>query len=346
MDIAFIIPRKINRGPVLVVLELVRQLMLHDHHCIVYYLDEGEELAFPCETVRISLSRSIDFNRYDIVHTHGIRPDVYAFMHKPASCRAKLVSTMHNYMIRDLAYEYNEFTAQVFGRLWLWALKRHDKIVTLSRDALAYYRSFFPEEKLAYVYNTRTLDQSQELSVLEKAQILNFKTGSFLIGANAMLTKRKGLDQLVSVLPDLPRCKLVIVGDGKEKQNLEQLCVKKKVADRVLFLGYQTEAYRYLPYYDLFAIPSRSEGFGLTVLEAALYHKPLLCSDIPIFRELLPGDEAAFFKLEDLQSLKVAIDSLIEHPEKGDLLYRHYERCFSPSCFCAAYEKIYHSLLN
>lgn len=345
MDIAFIIPKKINRGPVLVVLELVRQLLLHDHLCTVYYLDEGGDLSFPCKTIPISFSRSIDFNRHDIVHTHGLRPDLYAFRHKPASCRARLVTTMHNYMIRDLAYEYNWLTAQVFGRVWLWALRRHDRIVTLSRDALEYYRSFLPADKLCYVYNTRSLDPLQELSAPEKEQILRFKGSGILIGANAILTRRKGLDQLIDVLPDLPHYKLAIAGEGKARRELERQCVARGVADRVLFLGFRENAYRYLPCYDLFAIPSRSEGFGLTILEAALYRKRLLCSDIPIFRELLTEKEAVFFTLEDKASLRKAIESLAVQPEKGDFLWERYEQYFSPDCFYQAYEKVYHSLL-
>lgn len=346
MDIAFIIPKKVNRGPVLVVLELVRQILLHGDRCTVYYLDKGEELAFPCETVHVPFSRSIDFDRYDIVHTHGLRPDLYAFRHKPKHCRARLVSTMHNYILRDLVYEYNWLVAQIFGRLWLQILRRHDKIVTLSKDALAYYRSYLPQNKLDYVYNTRSLDKQQGLSSAEEEQILAFKAGHVLIGANAVLTDRKGLDQLVSVLSGLPRYKLVIVGDGKARENLERLAIQNHVADRVLFLGYKKDAYRYLPYYDLFAIPSRSEGFGLTILEAALYHKRLLCSDIPIFRELLTEREAAYFTLEDQESLRKAILLLAEHPEMGDSLYRIYEHRFSPDCCYQAYLKVYHSLLD
>lgn len=346
MDIAFIIPKRVNRGPVLVVLELVRQLLLHNHHCKVYYMDEGGELSFPCETEYLSFSQTIDFNRYDIVHTHGIRPDMYAFYHKPLSCKAKLVSTMHNYILRDLAYEYNKVVAQVFGRVWLWSLKCHDKIVTLSQDALGYYRSFLPESKLAYVYNTRSLDHTKVLPQALREQIIAFKGDSFLIGANAILTKRKGIDQLIKVLPGLPFCKLLVVGEGKEKIGLENLCVEMGVTDRVLFLGYQEDAYRFLPYYDLFAMPSRSEGFGLTILEAAQYHKRLLCSDVPIFRELLTEKETVFFTLENEESLRKAILYLKDHPEKGDCLYERYEQYFSPECFYRGYEKIYNSLLD
>ena len=346
MDIAYIIPKKVNRGPILVVLDLVRQLLLYGHRCTVFYMDEGDELCFPCNTEYLSFSKSIDFNRYDIVHTHGLRPDLYVFYHKPLSCKAKFVSTMHNYILRDLVYEYNNVVAQVFGRIWLWCLKRHDKIVTLSQDSLNYYRSFFPLSRLAYVYNTRSVDLTKILPSALSRQILAFKGDSFLIGVNAILTRRKGIDQLIRVLPELSFCKLLIVGDGKEKSFLERLCVEKGVSDRVLFAGYHEDAYRFLPYYDLFAIPSRSEGFGLTILEAAQYHKRLLCSDLPIFRELLTDKEADFFSLENEASLSRAILHLKDHPEKGDCLFNRYEKYFSPECFGRAYEQIYLSLLG
>ena len=83
MNIAYIIPKRINAGPILVVQELVKQMILHGHSCIVFYFDEGQEINFLCSTKKISFSQRIDFNSYDIIHTHGLRPDLYIFLHKP-----------------------------------------------------------------------------------------------------------------------------------------------------------------------------------------------------------------------------------------------------------------------
>lgn len=345
MKIAYIIPKPVSTGPIMVVHDLVVQMQAHGHSCTVYTLESGDDMSFPCPVQQISFYKSIDFNDFDIIHTHCFRPDLYAFVHKPRHCRAKIVSTMHNYILRDLAYEYNVAVAQIMGRVWLAGLSRHDKMVTLSRDALSYYRHYFSASKLSYVYNTRDLqDIDKRLSEEERIRIEKFKGTSHLIGVNAVLTERKGIDQVIAVLPRLPQYKLMIVGDGKSRSQLERQAIVLGVQDRVSFWGYQKDAWRYLPYYDCFAMTSRSEGFGLTILEAALFRKKMVCSDIPIFRELLPEHEACFFPLDNLDSLQQAILRAMNDSFLGENLYQRYEAEFSPQKFYQNYLSVYQTI--
>ena len=88
MHIAYIVPKLANKGPVIVVLELVRQMLRHGHTCKVFYFDPEQEIQFPCPVERITFSHAIDFRPFDIIHTHGLRPDCYVFVHKPRHCRA------------------------------------------------------------------------------------------------------------------------------------------------------------------------------------------------------------------------------------------------------------------
>ena len=217
MNIAYIIPKRINAGPILVVQELVKQMILHGHSCIVFYFDEGQEINFLCPTKKISFSQRIDFNSYDIIHTHGLRPDLYIFLHKPINCKAKCITTLHNYVIPDFSYQYNKFIAYTIGNLWMICLTRHNKIVTLSKDAMQYYKKRFSTKKLTYAYNTRSISLSSSIAEEEKKEILDFKGDSILIGVNAALTDRKGVDQIIKALKKLPNYKLIIIGEGKSK---------------------------------------------------------------------------------------------------------------------------------
>lgn len=346
MNIAYIIPKLANKGPINVVQELVKQMMLHHHTCTIYYFDEGNEISFPCQTVHIKFRERIPFESYDIIHTHGIRPDTYVFLHKPISCRAKIVSTIHSYVIPDLSYQYNKLIGCLVGNLWLWVLRRHDKVVTLSKDAERYYKRWFSTKKLTFAYNTRDIPTDVSMTEEEKKQILLFKKESVLIGVNAVLTAQKGIDQLINVLPYLESFKLLIVGDGKSKAELQKLAQLRDVSDRVLFMGYKKDAYKFLPLYDLFALPSRSEGFGLTLLEAAIYRKNVVCSRIPIFEELVDDNQVAFFELENIQSLVDAMYKATHMKDFGENLYKQYMDKYSPECFYNRYVTIYSSLIN
>lgn len=342
MKIAYIIPKLVNKGPIIVVQELVQQMIIHGHECYVYFFDEGQEISLPCKTQKISFFESIDFNKFDIIHTHGLRPDLYVFIHKPHKCKSKCITTLHNYIIPDLSYQYNKLIAYSIGNIWISILRRHDKVVTLSKDAIEYYSKRIPLNKLTFVYNTRSISTNINLPEEDTSQLLTFKDKDTLIGVNAALTARKGIDQVIKALKFLPKYKLVIIGNGKAKDDLESLAKKEKVDNRVLFLGYKKDAYRFLPFYDIFALPSRSEGFGLTLIESAIFKKNVICSNIEIFKELAPK-EVYFFQLENIESLVDCITQ-ISKTNLGEKLYERYLSTFSPNIFYQKYHLIYTSL--
>jgi N-acetyl-alpha-D-glucosaminyl L-malate synthase BshA len=73
--------------------------------------------------------------------------------------------------------------------------------------------------------------------------------------------------------------KLVMVGDGPEKEQAEQLCEALGIANKVIFLGNSNEIDRILCFSDLFLLPSESESFGLAALEAMINKVPVISSN-------------------------------------------------------------------
>lgn len=342
MKIAYIVPKLTNKGPVIVVKELVTMMTKYGHECKVFYFDKETEISMPCGTEHISIYKSIDFNSFDIVHSHGIRPDCYIFIHKPRKCRAKTITTLHNYVYQDFKYQYNVFVAATAGTLWIKLLSRHDKVVTLSKNAMNYYSKWIDPKKLYYAYNTRFIEHTDEKPDIEDKKLINeFKGNSILIGINAALTERKGVDQVIKALPELKDYRLAVIGNGKVMTGLKKMATELGVHDRVLFMGYRKNAYRFLRYYDIYALPSRSEGFVLTLLEAAIYKKNVVCSDIPIFRETVSDEEAAFFEINNIPSLVKAVRRAHECGDLGKNLNDRYKKMYSPECFYNKYISIY-----
>ncbi|MFV0432053.1 MAG: glycosyltransferase family 4 protein [Alphaproteobacteria bacterium] len=340
--VALILPSLANRGPVIVANELARRLAEHGHICTVYYFDDIQDLDFPCKTIRIKESEKIDFEKYDVIHSHGMRPDKYIYKNKPKHKISTLfISTLHNYIFEDLKYQYNLLISIFFGRLWINWLSRHDIIVTLSQHAVEYYRRRISAEKLTFVFNSRTIDSSKSLSQDERLEVKAFKGESTLIGVNSLLTPRKGVDLLISNLHRLPEYRLFIVGTGKSQKHLEKLADKCGVANRCYFAGYRKDAYRYLGYYDILAMPSRSEGFGLSLLEAAYYQVPVVASDIPIFKEIFTSDEVSFFNLNNPSTIVNAIHKATSNEDMANKMNRKYREKYSPEMFYEQYLKIY-----
>ena len=73
--------------------------------------------------------------------------------------------------------------------------------------------------------------------------------------------------------------KLMMVGDGPEKENAEKLCFDLGISDKVIFFGNSNEVDKILSYSDLFLLPSETESFGLAALEAMAWSVPVISSN-------------------------------------------------------------------
>lgn len=73
--------------------------------------------------------------------------------------------------------------------------------------------------------------------------------------------------------------KLIVVGDGPEREKCEKICIAKGIEDRVKFLGNSNEVDKVLCFTDLFLLPSEKESFGLAALEAMACGVPVISSN-------------------------------------------------------------------
>ena len=101
---------------------------------------------------------------------------------------------------------------------------------------------------------------------------------------------------MLRALPFLAEVHLAIAGDGELRQILVQKALALGVQDRIHFLGEvaPTDIPDFLRAGDLFAFPSRWEGFGVAVVEAMHAGLPVIASDIPALREVVRGADGEF----------------------------------------------------
>ncbi len=348
MKIAYILPSLSNRGPIKVVYELVQQLK-DIHNIEIFYFTETKELDFDVPTYHISFFQDIDFDKYDIVHTHGIRPDAYIFFHNRKIKKAKTVTTLHNYVKEDLHYQYNTFTSFVFSYIWNIVTSKHDQIITLTKHAKEYYLDFWSNKNIEYVYNGIQENIAvKPLDVTIKKKINTLKVNNFtLLCAVGLLTEIKGFDQIIKVLPKLPKHALVIAGNGKEEENLKKLSVELNVSERVLFLGFEANIAAVIDMIDIIIVPSRSEGFSLVIQEAARQEKTVVCSDLPVFHELFSNNEVLFFILDDINMLNGKIKIATENNTDFKYnLHRKFLAAYTSEQMAQNYLEYYRKLLE
>ena len=171
------------------------------------------------------------------------------------------------------------------------------------------------------------------------------------IGAVGRLERQKGFDVLIRALPRLSGAHAVLVGDGAERGALESLATEVGVAERVHCVGWAEGPEEHLRSFDVFAFPSRLEGFPLAVLEAMLAELPVVASDVGSVAEaVIDGETGILVPAEDPDALAEALRSLLDEPERRRELGTRaralvLER-FTAERMARSYEKLYAELCS
>jgi glycosyltransferase involved in cell wall biosynthesis len=347
MRIAYIVPSLVNKGPIIVVHAIVKNITSEETLVDVFYFDDPIQLDFPCSTFKIEMNSPFDFDHYDIIHSHGYRSDKYVSKWKCKIKKAKTVSTIHSDIAQDLKFTYNAFISFIFSPLWLHFISKNDAVTVISNKLENIYSKKF--KKLYRIYNGVAIELQESTVASEIVNEIHTlkKKGYSIIGTYAHLTKIKGIDQMVNLLTFRNDLALVVFGEGNEKKKLIAQAIRLGVIDRVLFYPYVATPYNYIHLFDIYAMPSRSEGFGLALVEAALTKASILCSDIAVFHEIFNEEQVTFFKLEDLEAMSLAVDTaILTKKTKGFNAYNHSVSFFSGEIMADNYLRLYETLLS
>lgn len=342
MKIAFILPSLSNKGPIIVAKDIIDNIS-RDNEIDVYYFDDICEININCNLIRISIFDKIDFDKYDVVHSHMLRPDFYVWFHKNKHQNTLFISTLHQNIYDNLKGNYNFFTAFIFEKIWLYFLIKQDIVVTLTNVM----RNFYLKKSnlnLQTIYNGRNINFSliQKNSQSDNVFFEQIKTNYKVIGTHCLLTKRKGVHQIIKSLKELEDYALVIIGDGKEMVELKKLSEELNIVDRCFFLGYRSDAISLINFFDVYVMSSYSEGFPLGLLEAGLCKLPIVCSDIPIFRELFDEGTVSFFELNNTTSLTNSIKKCYDNREDyASKIFKVINDKYSLECMSSNYSKLY-----
>jgi len=348
LRVAIIVSRIAQLGPVKVMQALANSLSIIEGLKVkIFYFDKkiDTQLKFSVPFERIGYC-NFNFRDFDIIHTNGIRPDFFAWKN-----RKKIkyhISTIHNFVFEDLAYTYNKFISLIFGNIWFLIWGRADKLVCVSKTMKDYYSKRFSSSKLEVVYNGIVgIDISLEPDKEILKVINQFRSkGLKVIGSIGILTKRKGFEQILNLIKNHKEYALIVIGAGKELVNLKKLARKNKIFDQCLFCGFISNAVKYFNHFDYIIIPSRSEGFGLVLIEAVQQKVPVICSDIEVFKELFDMKEVTFFKLDELHSLLEALKVSSETgKEKVDIAFSKYLNNYTNVLMAKQYFELYQTAL-
>ena len=138
-----------------------------------------------------------------------------------------------------------------------------------------------------------------------------------IIGSIGRLHKVKGHDYLIRAFAalnkDYPESRLLLVGDGPERQNLENLALQLRIDSKVIFAGFWQTTREILDTMDIFVLPSLSESFPNALLEAMAAGLPCIATSVGgVMEAVEDGVNGFVVPPANVSSLENAIKSLLE----------------------------------
>ena len=139
---------------------------------------------------------------------------------------------------------------------------------------------------------------------------------SITVGSVGRLDAMKAHDILLRAIAQVDHVNAIILGEGSERQNLERLAEELGIRERVQFPGWVNEPRSWLPKFDVVAMPSRSEGFPLAMVEAMLAARPVIATRVGSMPEaVIDGKTGILIEKNDAIALANALKLLRDHPE-------------------------------
>ena len=194
------------------------------------------------------------------------------------------------------------------------ALARATVRLAFSRYTVERARRFLPAKVDAEIVPL-ALEERRPEGAVDAGLISRLDRGFLLIVGRMSTTERyKGHDQLLEAMTTLPDARLVVAGDGDDRQRLEEKAAALGLGDRTFFTGFLSEAtlaelYRRCA---AFVMPSRGEGFGLVYLEAMRAGKPVLAARGSAAEEIVQDERTGLLvDPEDREAMREALDRLV-----------------------------------
>lgn len=181
------------------------------------------------------------------------------------------------------------------------------------RDDIRTSLSSWEPERIETLYNRIDVDavKGKLFSSKEARNALHLDPQAWIVGNVGRLHPDKDQATLLRAFalakPDLPKnSQLAILGEGRLADQLRGLAKELGIAEHVLFLGQVEQARRYFKAFDVFALSSDREPFGMVLLEAMAASVPIICSDCGGGREVVK-DVGILFPFGDEHLLAEAL---------------------------------------
>jgi glycosyltransferase involved in cell wall biosynthesis len=291
-----------------------------------------------------AIRKYIKHNKIGVIHCHQYTPWVYGVL-AAFGTRTKVIFTEHGRF-------YPDFSSWKRKLINPWLCKITNNIKSISKatkQALIEYENI-PSKRIEVIYNgisPLTCDTSEVETIKVE---LGIKNNTLVFGTVARLDPIKNHQMMLKAFKLVKTkhqdSKLIIVGDGEEKQSIIDTIKSLNLQNDVVLTGYKTNPTAYLAMFDIFLLSSLSEGTSMTLLESMSLSKPCVVTDAGGNKEIIVNNKNGFVsENDDAQAfadsmLKLLSNQSLREEMSGQSLVR-FQQLFSDNLmnkhFCNLY---------
>jgi N-acetyl-alpha-D-glucosaminyl L-malate synthase BshA len=307
----------------------------------------------PYETALVGkMVEIVRSNQLEVIHAH------YAIPHASAALLAKqilkeegifipVVTTLHGTDItlvgREASYE----------PVVSWSINHSDAVTAVSQSLKDDTLSHFDINRHIHVVTNFIDFERFNKKAREHFKKAISPNGEFILVHTSNFRKVKRIDDIIKIFEKIQKvlpAKLLLIGDGPERSNIEKTCRELNVCDKVTFLGKQEAIEEILSVCDLFFLPSERESFGLSALEAMACEVPVICSNAGGLPEVvLDGVTGYLSNVGDIDKMANDAIALLSNKEKLAEFRQNalnHSKQFDLNIILKQYEDIYKQVIE
>jgi len=282
------------------------------------------------------------FLKFDIILSQGPIATFFAILISKIK-RKKVIAIPSGIAFKQP--QYKGFIKKILYFIEKWVYIRANMVVFLSnaeKNQIKIKLGFIPKNHT--IIPTGVVIKKVKKEDIEKIK-KEFNLNGVIITFVGRLIAVKGVDLLIKAVKDIKhKINVLIVGDGPERENLENMIKNLGLNRKVIFAGWRTDIPAILRATDIFVLPSYSEGLPIALLEAMAAGKACVVTDIGL--PVKNGENAIVIKPGNVAELKEALEYLIENKELREKLGKNAKNEASKFSWNKAAKKYYILLKN
>lgn len=286
----------------------------------------------------------------DLIQTHNVKSN---FLIKASGLYKNYpwISFHHGYTSTD-------FKMLAYNQLDRWSLRSAHRVITVCQAFAPILTAVgVSPQRLRILHNSIGPWQSiPEAATAKLAHQFGLNQTDKIILTIGRLSREKGHADLLEALAVLARSqpqgwRAVLVGEGPEQSNLEQLAATLGISDRIIFAGFHAPVTPWYALADIFVLPSHSEGSPNVILEAMSAALPIAATNAGGTPEILTHNQTGLLSpVRNPRALAVSLDSLLKDPAFGQQMALRARQStlsdFSPQCYRHNLTAIYKEVLS